>query len=697
MSEPNLIPSPQYVEFQNRMFKSGGFALSFDRNTVTNQSVEKLLPAGNTLCSFIRSSGRDRFDLMNEESYLIVLDTDDIKIYASSGAGWLYGAVTLLHIYHQYDGLLPAGRIYDYPVCRHRAVQLTFAQEHVSCRPRFLADMLTALAKLKINACYLYLESYIKLPCLADFTGEGAMTPEEARALVETGKQLNIEVIPALNLMGHNGDLLQTQRYRHLMEPASADSDMRIEGSAALCATNPEVRELAARIISETCDIFDSEIIHVGGDEVENLGKCPLCHGKDPLTLYVDYFGYISDLLKARGRRMGIWGDILVHYGLRDFKTEADRVIERLKENTVIFDWCYDGTSQDTLRFFTEKGFTVVASSATNSCYAGTVWYDQRVSQFLFFADAVRHHVFGGLITDWINMLCNHAAQYELLFATGAQYLWSGTRKEDKTDRIDRRFSFQKYGIDSDVLTNWWAMTGDPGCDVLRPFTGEKNGSYLRHCVYYTDNPLFFWIANGKLLSRCFDEYSDAVDRLGSYYHDILEPELRKSTDPYAVTVFRAPLIIHRQLQANYRIISALYEVYDRAALLQFSDRKGFYDALDECAALLDSFIPLLQPAAEYAETMHRIFGTEKASGVRVRRMQENTKFLADYILHFKNTKNPLPSLPLVHTMVMERAEAVFWIDRAHDFIGDTEFVRYAVTAPRSFSHVWRKTFNGAE
>lgn len=693
MTDLNLIPSPQYTEFEDKTFQSCGFTLTFGKDAPVNLSVTEILPGGSTPCGFVHTYKQDRFDLTQEEAYLLILDKNRVTVYASSDAGWLYGAVTLLHIYNQYSGEIPIGTVYDYPVCRHRAVQLTFAQEHVCCRPDYLTHMLYNLAKLKINACYLYFESFIKLPCLADYAGEGAMTPEEARALVGLGKRLNIAVIPALNLMGHNGDLLQTQRYKHLMEPSSADSDMRVSASAALCATNPEVRDLITHIIEETCDIFDSEIIHVGGDEVENLGKCPLCRGKDPLALYVDYFGYVSDLLKALGRHMGIWGDILVHYGLREPNKNADAVIERLRDNTVIFDWCYDGSSPDTLRYFKEKSFTVVASSATNSCYASTVWYDQRVSQYLFFRDAIKYNAYGGMVADWINMLCNHTEQYELLFATGAQYLWRGTRTEDKTDSIDRRFSLQKYGIASDALTKWWTMTGDPQCDVLRPFAGEKNGSYLRHCVYYSDNPLFFWIMNDKLLFNCFAEYSAAVDRLENYYSEVLEPELKKSGDLYAAIVFRAPLIIHKQLQANYRIISELYTVYDVAALLQFSDRDGFCSAIDECIVLLDSFIPLLRPAAEYADTMHKVFGIEKASACRIRRMQENTKFLADYILHFKYANIPLPALSLVNNMVMERAAATFWIDRAHDFINDTEFMRYAVTTPNSFSHVWSKNF----
>lgn len=684
--ELTLIPTPVRASLKEEWVACSGYSMAFDRETEFQISIGELLPAGSLPLRFVTSASAD---FANPEAYSLEISKEGIRVTAGHDPGWLYAAVTLLHLMNQFDGKLPLGSLYDYPRMGHRAMQLTFAQEHVQTRMDYLRYALHEMAKLKLNACYLYLETFIEFDCLKGFAGPGAMKVEEAKELVALGRRLNIQVIPALNVMGHCGDLLDTQRFRSLMEVNGRDYDLRSYGNTgALCARNPKVREFIGRLLDEACEVFPSELIHVGGDEVEVLGKCPLCEDGEPLKLYIDYFGFVRDRLRAHGRRMGIWGDILVHHCIREPHPDSARLLSALKENTVIFDWSYNGSTPETLEYFARNGFTVVAASSCNSCYASAVWMDQAKNIRALFADAQRLNLMGGLTCDWINMLANHTEQYMALFAATAECLWSGC--ERPMTSIARRFGLQKYGIQGDALEKWFALTGDARSRLLRCFEQRKNGSYLRHCVYYTDNPLFFWKHNCHQMDSWFDDYAQAVQEIAEHYGNKLIPELKKSANPYALRVFEGPLRIHIFLRAEYQMAQTLYAAYDRAAGFQYENPEAFTREMEACAQLAEAFIPEVGRARDYAQYCFDAFGVEYGSVLRLKKTEENCVRLANYLRHLiKASHRPLPAFSLLIEMLFERPESVFWVNRAHDFIYDEYDPRYAVSGDKSFSYIF--------
>lgn len=684
--ELNMIPAPVQSDFKEEWIVCSGFSMSFDRETEYRISIREFLREGELP---LRFSTQNSPCFENPEAYRIEITPESVCVTASHDPGWLYGAVTLLHLLKQFEGKLPLGTLYDCPRMGHRSMQLTFAQEHVQTRMDYLRYALREMAKLKLNACYLYLETFIEFDCLKGFAGKGAMKVEEAKELVALGRRLNIQVIPALNVMGHCGDLLDTQRFRSFMEVNGKDYDTRGFGNtAALCARNPKVREFIGRLLDEACEVFDSELIHVGGDEVEVLGKCPLCEGNDALKLYIDYFSFVRDRLRSHGRRMGIWGDILVHHCIREPHPDSASLLSALKENTVIFDWSYNGSTPDTLSYFAQNGFTVVAASSCNSCYASAVWMDQAKNIRALFADAQRLNLMGGLTCDWINMLCNHTEQYMVLFAASAEFLWSGC--DGQIASIARRFGLQKYGIQDDSLETWFALTGDARSRLLSRFEPRKNGSYLRHCVYYTDNPLFFWMHNCHDMDSWFSDYESAVEEVINYYSDRLLPALKKSDNPYALRVFEAPLRIHVFLRAEYRMAQSMYAAYDRAAGYQYENNDAFVQEMEACSLLAEGFIPEIDQALEYAQYCFQTFGSEYGSVLRLQKAKENCSLLAGYLRHMaKANDRPLPAFSLLNEMLFERPESVFWVNRTNDFIYDEFYPRYAVSGDKSFSHIF--------
>ena len=93
-----------------------------------------------------------------------------------------------------------------------------------------------------------------------------------------------------------------------------------LEFSPPLCAGNDRVFEMYGDILSEVIELFPSEFIHVGGDEVpkDSWSKCPRCQArirdeglKDVEELQSYFTRRIEKIVAAKGRRLIGWDEIL--------------------------------------------------------------------------------------------------------------------------------------------------------------------------------------------------------------------------------------------------------------------------------------------------------------------------------------------------------------------------------------------------
>ena len=127
-----------------------------------------------------------------------------------------------------------------------------------------------------------------------------------------------LEIIPAVDLPGHSrciGQLHPEIRCAYAPDTvATAGYDYR----SAWCVAREENYALLEDILDEICDLFPSEYIHIGGDEVEvsQWRKCPHCRtlmrrlGTDDPHCLQDYFmDRITAILEKRGKRPAVWNE----------------------------------------------------------------------------------------------------------------------------------------------------------------------------------------------------------------------------------------------------------------------------------------------------------------------------------------------------------------------------------------------------
>lgn len=255
------------------------------------------------------------------------------------------------------------------------------------------------------NAIGLYFEHRFAYPSTPWSHGKGCVTPESIDILQQEYKDL--QIIPFINLLGHFEGMLYTEhgkRYREeLFKGMQADP------------TNSEFVALAHTLVDDTLKIFNSEIIHIGGDETQQLGAGAQSKAKvaefeqvegvdGKARLYGDHFGPLAQRVVAAGRRPAVWGDMYL---------EHPQALDLMPKETLIFDWQYFKNPIETSRGFAQKGFEVVTCPAIhtyNATWCHLPQSEQNVRDCLSAAHEL--DAYGVCVTTWE---CGLFGNYETL------------------------------------------------------------------------------------------------------------------------------------------------------------------------------------------------------------------------------------------------------------------------------------------
>lgn len=621
------------------------------------------------------------------EGYALRITPRGVDIWAQEDAGRLYAAMTLRQLLRQFGRRLPGMAIGDAPALLRRGVQLCFPQGHTEYRRAYMRHLVPWLARWKINELYLYIESYFDFPSLPHMAGPGAMTPADARELDALCHAYHITLIPMLNTLGHCGELLATQRYQRLTEYKPPEH-RRMVRPFNLCASSREVERLVDGMLDDLMDCFTAGTFHVGGDEVSCIGECPACKrlslDMTGFERYSRYYGRILDRLRAKGRRGGLWGDMLLHYSEKQSLPERRRLFRSWREkDAVIYDWHYSGGGLESLERFVGAGLETIACSSTHLCYSASVWPAQRVNQRELFAYAIRAGASGGMTTAWGNFAGLHEEQFNYLHASGATLLWSGPKGEQlapglTTGHFEAAWRFQRYGARSDALTQYIHALGDVKGPVLAPLPLRGHG--LRKCLYHTTNPLDFWAwAGGELTGDCLARYKAGV-ALARRLWTSVEREPAFDADPY-LRLMEGPLLGHEHLIARLGTMESVYTLYDRAAGCQYENPARFRALLDRAASLLRRHARDFSGIHRYLTRLRRDLGMEQSSIHRLMAVRANVCELAACLRHLKRSHRPLPAFQQFHNVFMEPYRTNWYGDREHEWAAESaRFRRFSLS-----------------
>lgn len=226
--------------------------------------------------------------------------------------------------------------------------------------PRYQCNVLVFLVR--------YQYAFQSHPAVAD--GE-PLTLEQAREIAALCRQSGIRLIPKMNLLGHQSgkgpgsELGLLRAYPELDETPDLPT---VRYCRSLCPRHPRAKEIVGDLMDEMLDAFQADALHVGLDEVFEIGHCPCCQGTPNAELFAEWVNALHEhLVGKRGVEMLMWSDRLLDgeatgYGEWDAsKNDTWPAIDLIPKDILLCDWHYGAREEyPSLAIFSEKGFRMV-------------------------------------------------------------------------------------------------------------------------------------------------------------------------------------------------------------------------------------------------------------------------------------------------------------------------------------------------
>jgi len=241
------------------------------------------------------------------EGYVLEIKTGQVILRAKDNAGLFYGCQTLVQLLEDAQDEqinIPECRITDYPDIAYRAVHLDL-KHHLDAGYYYYA-MIDRLAQVKINAIIVEFEDklrYRKAPLIG---ASDAISVEEFAAISRYAKERNIEISPLVQGLGHASFILKHKEYKNLRDDTTSDWSFD--------AMNPQTYDLQFSLYEDAIAATPyGKYLHVGGDEVGNLGMSELSKksGLTPMQLQMTWLKKVCDFAQSHNRIPIFWDDMV--------------------------------------------------------------------------------------------------------------------------------------------------------------------------------------------------------------------------------------------------------------------------------------------------------------------------------------------------------------------------------------------------
>ena len=275
---------------------------------------------------------------LGKDAYRLAVTPGGVHLASGGREGRLYGQATLRQLQDQLAAQpegIPCGVIKDKPRYSWRGLMVDPARHFIPLADlKKFADL---MAYYKFNKLQLHLTDdqgwrlpvpgYPRLKSVASKRAEsfgnrtpheGMYTREELKELVAYCAERGIEVIPEIDLPGHNQALAAA--YPEFFCFPDPGTKVRTTGGVSLhlvCPHKPEIWKFYSAVFDALKDIFPSKIVHLGGDEApleKTWEKCPLSVKyrqkkgmKDVHEELKEFEGKMASMLAARGKRPQLW------------------------------------------------------------------------------------------------------------------------------------------------------------------------------------------------------------------------------------------------------------------------------------------------------------------------------------------------------------------------------------------------------
>ncbi len=413
----------------------------------------------------------------HEQGYTIEVRPQGVLARARNSRGLFYAVQTLRQLAQCCRCSWPCMTIADQPDFARRGFYHDISRGKVP-KVQTILWLVDQLAQLKINEFQLYVENVFAFQRHPDFAQDTTpLTAAEIRRIDAACRLRHIDFVPSLASLGHFEKILRLPRYRHLAEADPADLKRRGvtcgtddpsygDSPWTLCVTDPEAKKLLAEMYDEFLPNFSSPQFNICCDEVYDLGlgrSQAAARRQGVGRLYVDWIRYCAELAARHGKRVQLWGDMMLKY---------PALIRDLPVDATVLEWGYGAKHP-----FREHGQLFAASGrAFYVCPGTSSWSSLAGRTANAFANmrngalaGLRHGAVGYLNTDWGDFGHQQLLAVSLLpMAFGAAVSWNHRLASDRA--ILKAASVQVFGDPTGKIAQLVADVGN----VYRRINREK-------------------------------------------------------------------------------------------------------------------------------------------------------------------------------------------------------------------------------
>lgn len=482
-----ILPQPQQVNLTNNPgfhFNSlrqisieGDFKLPVMGPILSQLPTGKSPGTGDVLLSIDKSNT----SLPSKEGYVMDITKDQIRIIAKGEAGLFYGCQSLeqlLEDARDYKKTIPSCTIADYPMLSYRAVH--FDVKHHLDHMNYYYESIDRLAKYKINGIVFEFEDKLRYQLQPLVGTPQSISIDEMAALTKYALDRNIEITPLVQGLGHATFILKHEQYANLRELPW--------NHWAFCPMNEGTYQVLFDLYRDAIKATPgSKYLHIGGDEIGNIGLCPRCkptvdkEGMMSLNLY--WLKRVCEFAKENNRIPIFWDDMpLQHAGLytstwsdevnaleaKDVWQKGVPILDSLQanfpKNCVYMRWNYSMAKQPgnilALDWYKTHGLKAMIATATNA-EGGMLFQDDErnkgaasagiISIQSFIQLAAEKGISGMLCTAWDDK-SPHMENYFRGFIAAAEYSWNP--KGRTLEEYDAAWLQREFGLSVPDYTN---------------------------------------------------------------------------------------------------------------------------------------------------------------------------------------------------------------------------------------------------
>lgn len=250
--------------------------------------------------------------------------------------------------------------------------------------------------------------------------GMDPLTYDDVKKFVAVCKKHNIKLVPKMNLIGHQSGLpnnpsdsilhghpaevrdIRDGLLRAYPEFDEQPEEKTVNYSRSICLSNPAVKHVVFDLMDELLEVFEADTIHVGCDEVFNIGFCDLCKDTPVSELFANWINTLHDHLAENGKKMMMWSDRFLKRSETPYdiyesaENGTEDAINLVAKDILCCDWHHaEYDTFPSVDIYAKAGLRMLVSPA---------WRIDRLKKFIAYAkEHDKGHIEGLLITTWCN------------------------------------------------------------------------------------------------------------------------------------------------------------------------------------------------------------------------------------------------------------------------------------------------------